>query len=662
MTKSIKSSGWRMRIKKWPLLALFLGTVTVPFVRTLGQSPLPVEPRAAVPFGQRLVTAPTLLPPPPVLDSSAIVPVVDQSLPATPLPPPIPLLEKEGVESIPQSGATPTQTQTVEALPPPVSEVIEEAQTADPSLNPDGDIEFQRGILKFPNGHLAPARKAREASGQPLGYTGRTPQLPNDLTNGDFFRVDDRWRISLPSWDRYVWGLKLDGYHQNVFKGDYPVFGSQDIFFNVFGISDTFYESRELPLAKGGVQYQNQFIQSIAATLDLFKGDNSFHPSEWTVQATPFFQLRDRSFDGTHEFTALQDGFVDVQLGILSDYYDQINLRVGRQAFNADFRGFLFNDTNDAVRLFGNAVENRIQYNAYAFYLTQKDPITQLNEFDPRREEVYGANVFWQDPGDLFGIDRFRGLTLEANVLYNHDHSDLNREVDDVYLELAMDGHIGRFNIDAAFIQEFGHDTNNPVSKQAVDINSQMAALEIVYPMDWFFPKVSVLYTSGDRGVGGKTSTGFDGVFDNPNFAGAGFSYFQREVLAVGVAQMKNNFTFYPSFRNKFATASNSVNPGLLLLNVGWDARLTSRMDLQMNFNYYEMIDTAAAELASGIKDVSRDLGFEANLGFVFKPLVIDNFTFTIGASALIPGEGMKDLMKSADTLYTLFTDVTLFY
>ncbi len=648
MTKHSETSGWRRRFRKWPALALCLGTVAAPFVRTLGQAPAPAEPGATIPI-ERRHEMPAVLPEPSPLFEERPVPQ-DESR----------MLRTIG-SAAPAAAAA--QAPPVEVIPAPLAEVIEEAQAGDPSANPDGDIEFQRGILKFPNGHLAPARKAREAAGQPLGYTGRTPTLPNDLSNGDFFPVDDRWRIALPSWDRYVWGLKFDGYHQNVFKGDYPICGTQDIFFNVFGVSDTFYESRVLPVNGGGVQYQNQFIQSIAATFDLFKGDNSFHPSEWTIQATPFFQLRDRNFDGTNNFTALQDGFVDVQLGILSDYYDQMNLRVGRQAFNADFRGFLFNDANDAVRFFGNAQENRIQYNAYAFYLTQKDPVTQLNEFNPRREEVYGANVFWQDPGDLFGSGRLLGLTVEANVLYNHDHSDPNREVDDVYLELAMDGRIGRFNIDAAFIQEFGHDTNNPVSKQVQNINAQMAALEVVYPMDWFFPKVSVLFASGDRDVKSRTATGFDGVFDNPNFAGAGFSYFQREALNVGAkAQLKNNFTFYPSFRNKFAKASNSVNPGLLLLNTGWDARLSSRMDLQMNFNYSEMIDASSAELASGIKNVNRELGFEANLGFAVKPLVIDTFTFTLGASAFIPGEGMKDLVQSSNTLYTLFSDITLFY
>jgi hypothetical protein len=230
-----------------------------------------------------------------------------------------------------------------------------------------------------------------------------------------------------------------------------------------------------------------------------------------------------------------------------------------------------------------------------------------------------------------------------------------------VYLELAADGRIGRINIDAAYIQEFGHDTNNPFSKQAQDVVAEMAAIEVVYPIDWFFPKVSALFASGDHDVKSRTATGFDAPFDNPNFAGAGFSFFQREVFASN-AQTKNQFTFYPSLRNKFVQASNNVNPGLFLLNTGFNANLTARLNLQMNFNYYQFVDANPLEVANKLAGVSKDLGTELNLGMVYKPLMIDNIAFTLGASAFFPGHAILDLNKSQDTLYTVFGDITLFY
>ena len=234
-----------------------------------------------------------------------------------------------------------------------------------------------------------------------------------------------------------------------------------------------------------------------------------------------------------------------------------------------------------------------------------------------------------------------------------------------MYLELAMDGRIGRVNVDAAFIQEFGHDTDNPFSKQTEDINAQMAEIELVYQLDWFFPKVSALYASGDRTVKSHTATGFDAPFDNPNFAGAGFSYFQREAFQ-SVAQTKNQFTFFPDLRNKFLQASNAVNPGMLLLNAGFNANVSPRLQVQMNFNYYQFNDTASLEVANAVKgvpiNVSTALGSEINLGVVYKPFVIDNIAFTLGASAFFPGTAILNLNGSQDTLYTVFGDITLFY
>ncbi len=189
-----------------------------------------------------------------------------------------------------------------------------------------------------------------------------------------------------------------------------------------------------------------------------------------------------------------------------------------------------------------------------------------------------------------------------------------------------------------------------------------MAEIELVYPLDWFFPKVSALYSSGDRNPMSHEATGFDGIFDNPNFAGGAFSYFQREAPAPFGTALKNQFTFYPDLRNKFSQDSNSVNPGLLLLNTGFDARLTSRIAMAVNFNYYEMIDPEPVELLAKTTNLSKDLGFEVNVAFIYKPLVVDNVQITIGAAALMPGDGLKQLNQSSDTLYTMFIDFTTFY
>src|SRR5262249_22966988 len=120
---------------------------------------------------------------------------------------------------------------------------------ADAPLNTFGDINFMRAVGIYPNGPRYGRRKAREAEGGPLGWAGRLPVIPSEPPGTDFVPVDDRWRIALPAWDRWPRGLPDDSYHQNVLKGDYPIFGTQNLFLNVTALSDTFAEARRLPVA-----------------------------------------------------------------------------------------------------------------------------------------------------------------------------------------------------------------------------------------------------------------------------------------------------------------------------------------------------------------------------------------------------------------------------
>src|SRR5262245_21265060 len=79
----------------------------------------------------------------------------------------------------------------------------------------------------------------------PLGYTGPSGILPREAQeNSHFVRMEDRWRIGFPEWDRYdrghppledypfALGSLFDPYRQNVLKGDYLILG-QHTFLNV---------------------------------------------------------------------------------------------------------------------------------------------------------------------------------------------------------------------------------------------------------------------------------------------------------------------------------------------------------------------------------------------------------------------------------------------
>ncbi len=59
-------------------------------------------------------------------------------------------------------------------------------------------------------------------------------------------------------------------------------------------------------------------------------------------------------------------------------------------------------------------------------------------------------------------------------------------------------GHIRRLNISHAFYQALGNDTFNPIAGRPVDINAQMAALELSVDKDWIRYYAQFFYASGD--------------------------------------------------------------------------------------------------------------------------------------------------------------------
>src|SRR5262249_46834709 len=124
--------------------------------------------------------------------------------------------------------------------------------------------------------------------------------------------------------------------------------------------------------------FQNHFVM---LTLDLFHGDGGYKPVDWRVVVSPVMDYNVVNVDelavvnpdigeGTQRqrsFFALQNYFVEAKLADLSPYYDFASVRIGSQFFRSDVRGFLFDDTNRAVRLFGTAFSNRDQFNLAFF-------------------------------------------------------------------------------------------------------------------------------------------------------------------------------------------------------------------------------------------------------------------------------------------------------
>jgi len=418
-------------------------------------------------------------------------------------------------------------------------------------------------------GSVGTATQALEVSGserlprRPLRATPEEfdPVPLEESADADFQAVTDRWRIVPPPYEVNVKGSLWDPYNQNVLKGDLPVYG-QNIFLNLTGMSDTLVELRKLPTPSGvssdrpgSAQFlgnDSQFFlnQNFVVSADLFKGDTAFRPFDWRIKATLVGNINYLNVDETgivnpdvrkgtdrqDGIPALQEAFVEKKLADLSPNFDFVSTRVGIQPFNSDFKGFVFSDTNLGARLFGNYDSNRYQYNLVYFNRLEKDTNSGLNRLRTRDQQVLIGNLYRQDflvkgyttqvsihqlwEGKSFHFDQNNFLARPDPVGSFRPHA-----INATYYGWTGFGHFGRLNVDHAFYFVNGHDTKNPIAGRSVDIAAYMGALELSYDRDWLRPKISYFHASGDGDPIDGKAHGFDAIFDNPQFAGGGFSF-----------------------------------------------------------------------------------------------------------------------------------------
>jgi len=552
----------------------------------------------------------------------------------------------------------------------------------------------------------------------PLGYTGRSGVLPREAQSSNHFvPMEDRWRIGFPSWDRYgkghpqvddypyVEGSKWDPFNQNVLKGDFPIIG-QNVFFVLTATSETIAEYHEVPIPTTpfestanprsypffGRKNQFAFNQFFVLSADLFHGDAGFRQPDWRIVFTPIFNInylagqevgiigpdvRD-GVDRGRTFFALQEWFVETKLADVGPNFDFISLRIGSQPFTSDFRGFIFSDINRAVRLFGNFDSNRGQWNVAFFAQQEKDTNTDLNTFTDRHQRILLSNIFYQD-------FIFPGYTAQASVTYNHDDptfkfdkndflvrpdpvGTFNRHGLDVcYLGWTGDGHINRVNIDHALYLALGRDSLNPLANRPQDITAEMAALELSYDRDWIRFRTSLFWSSGDRNPRNSHGTGFDSIFDNPNFAGGEFSFWQRQSIRILGVNLVQRESLIPDLRSsKIQGQSNFVNPGLQLLNFGSDYDITPKFRVITNANFLWFDNTESLKLLTFQENIHRKIGTDLSMGFEYRPLLSNNVIMKGGISTLLPGQGFRDIYNGIrvdiNPLLAVFLDVTLTY
>ncbi len=536
----------------------------------------------------------------------------------------------------------------------------------------------------------------RQAGNKPTGHAGGETVPSEPQTDPARREARDRWRLGFPEYDRYgdraargrdipfKRGGRWDPYNQSVVKGDYPIKGNK-LFLILSAVSTSGVEQRRAPTSSGmsadepgsgeffGQPEQFAASETIQLSFELFHGDSTFKPRDWAIKISPTFSVPNylnarengvvnvnvrRGTNRTDTHISLEEAFGEVKLWDVNANYDFVSVRAGIQPFVSDFRGFIFSDNNLGLRFFGAADNNRVQFNAAYFSMLEKDTNSGLNRFDTRHQNVYIANIFRQD------FIR-KGYTIQGSLHYNDDRRSVQYDrngflvrpalIGDVrphaikvgYLGLSGDGHLGKLNLTHAYYYAFGRDDRNPIAGRSVSVRSNMGAVEASVDHDFLRFKGSFFFAQGDANPTDGKATGFDAIFDDPNFVGGQFSYWNRNGIRLtqtGVGLVQPN-SILPSLRSsKTQGQANFVNPGIFIYNAGVDVELTQRIKTVFNVNYLRFHRTEPLEYVLFQNRIRHDIGWDYSLGVAYRPFLINNVTVTFGASTLQTGRGFRDI------------------
>ncbi|MEH3101175.1 hypothetical protein [Sphingomonas adhaesiva] len=537
------------------------------------------------------------------------------------------------------------------------------------------------------------------------------PPSPNAFPEHEF-AVPDRWRLvhalcpdPLYTAVHAVCRSKRDPYHQNLLKGDIPLdpakvgplpITGHDWFLVLSGISDTVVEPRSFPTPVGvqttsrpdsldvfGKTSSIVFSQTFTASAALIKGLTAFKPPEIEYRVTlavnyNYAAIPERRILSVqpsrpphrHDaFVGVQEAFVDYHLRNVSDRYDFDSVRIGIQGFQADFRGFLFNDNQPGVRLFGNRDNNRFQYNLAIFGRLEKDTNSGLNDLTrtPRNDVVFLANVYRQDLP-------MPGFTSQVTLAYNANRERRNIQIDTngfpvrpallgdlrgrnydvVYAGYNGDGHIGRLNLTASGYVALGQDRNSFFTSRPARIRAFFAAVEPSIDFDWLRVRGAALYASGDGNPYDDVEGGYDAIVENPIFAGADTSYWIRQSIpfagggrAIGVNGRNGVLASLRSSKDQ--GQSNFNNPGTVLFGVGADADLTPQWRLSANVNHLSFANTATLQALRVEGSIPREIGWDLSTAAIWRPHFTQNLVFRLSAAVLQAGRGFRDLFAQSN-------------
>ena len=225
------------------------------------------------------------------------------------------------------------------------------------------------------------------------------------------------------------------------------------------------------------------------------------------------------------------------------------------------------------------------------------------------------------------------------------------------------DGHVGVLNVNHAAYYVFGTDDFNSFAGRSIDISAYMAAVELSIDQDWMRFKISGLFASGDDTPTDDVGGGFDSIIDQPFFAGGPFSFWNSQGIGLeGVGLVQRN-SIFPNLRsNKFEGQSNFVNPGFMLLGIGYEADLTPEVKAIVHGNYMRFASTATLEQFINQSSLHEQIGIDLSLGILYRPFFNNNALIAVGLAAFSPMAGFTDIYERSDMLYSTFASFIMTY
>jgi hypothetical protein len=117
---------------------------------------------------------------------------------------------------------------------------------------------------------------------------------------------------------------------------------------------------------------------------------------------------------------------------------------------------------------------------------------------------------------------------------------------------------------------------------------------------------------------------------------------------------------------SKFQGQTNFVNPGLHLMNFGFDGDITPKTKLISNMNFLWFNQTEVLEQFVFQPDIDPYIGIDLSAGIEHRPRLNNNIILVTGIAALVPGEGFRDLytplVGGSKTLVAGFANFVLTY